>query len=66
MPIEKKHDVLEALMLGEDLIIKRIMRKNKDSWERAKSLASEFGFTPSSRAKMVMPTADDPENKDFA
>lgn len=43
-------------------VFKRIEKINKQSWERSKAIASEFGFTPSSRAKMVMPQQPDPDD----
>ena len=45
---------------------KRMAKINKESWERSKSLASEFGFTPSSRAKFSLNDSDEPENNDFS
>jgi P27 family predicted phage terminase small subunit len=65
IPLEKKDDVMEALMFGEDLILKRIQKINKESWERSKILASEFGFTPSARTKIAMPAGDNDGDNDF-
>ena len=50
---------------ADDYIFKRISKINRESWERSKALASEFGFTPSARAKMAMPGNDDPGDNDF-
>lgn len=47
-------------------VFKRMSRINKESWDRAKSLAAEFGFTPSARAKFSQPQSGDPEEKDFS
>ena len=49
-----------------DYVFKRQSKINKESWERAKAIASEFGFTPSSRAKMIAPKLEDPTENDFS
>jgi P27 family predicted phage terminase small subunit len=37
---------------ASEKILNRIVRKNQRAWERAKSIAIEFGFTPSARARV--------------
>jgi P27 family predicted phage terminase small subunit len=61
-----KVPIMSNLSETNDKIFKRISKVNKESWERAKSLASEFGFSPSARAKMVVPEESDPTEKDFS
>lgn len=41
-----------ALSEANAEVYKRIRQQNQQSWERAKSIAIEFGFTPSSRARV--------------
>lgn len=40
--------------LGEDAMkrYKRLVQINKQAWERSKSIAIEFGFTPSARSRV--------------
>jgi len=45
---------------------KRMSRINKESWERSKSLAAEFGFSPSARAKFSAAESADPEEDNFS
>jgi len=47
-------------------IFKRMSKINRESWDRAKSLASEFGFSPSARAKFARPQTEDPTENDFS
>ncbi len=51
---------------SDESIFNRISKINKESWERAKSLAAEFGFSPSARAKLVSQIPEDPEENDFS
>lgn len=37
---------------NSEAIFNRLKLKNKQSWERAKAIAVEFGFTPSSRSRV--------------
>lgn len=48
----KKVDYEDSLTEASDLIFKRLLKQNQRAWERAKSIAIEFGFTPSSRARV--------------
>jgi P27 family predicted phage terminase small subunit len=62
----EKIPLLASLSEAQGNIVKRVSKVNKESWERAKSLASEFGFTPSSRAKLIITDDENPENADFS
>lgn len=44
--------------LGEEQneVYKRIRQQNQQAWERAKSIAIEFGFTPSARGRVKILT----------
>ena len=46
-------------------IFKRMSKINRESWERAKILAAEFGFTPSARTKIAMPGGENSTDNDF-
>lgn len=47
-------------------VFRRMSKINRESWERAKSLAAEFGFSPSARAKFARPHTEDPTENDFS
>lgn len=47
-------------------VFRRMSKINRESWERAKSLAAEFGFSPSARAKFSRPNIENPEENDFS
>ena len=60
---EKLAEVSHAAILTEkqQQLYNRLTKVNRDSFERAKYLASEFGFTPVSRMKFTIPeTETDP------
>ena len=48
-----------------EMVFLRISKINKISWERSKSIAAEFGFTPSARAKMILPEKENNNDNDF-
>ncbi len=54
--------------LGEasNEVYKRIRQQNQQAWERAKSIAIEFGFTPSSRARVHKPETNSDGDDDFS
>jgi len=57
-----------ALLDAEsELLYKRLSQRNGTAWERSKTIATQFGFTPSSRAslKIVPPKKEDEFDKLF-
>ena len=62
----EKISLLTEMSESDENIFKRMSKINKESWERSKVIASEFGFTPSSRAKMIVPSSEDPTENDFS
>jgi P27 family predicted phage terminase small subunit len=48
-----------AISEGSEKALNRAIRKNQRAWERAKSIAIEFGFTPSSRSRIKPISGDD-------
>lgn len=56
----------DALSEASEKVHKRLTQQNSKAWERSKSIAIEFGFTPSSRARVPKATDQDFEDDDFS
>lgn len=55
-----------ALLDAEsELLYKRLSQRNATAWERSKTIATQFGFTPSSRASLKLPPKKEVDSFDI-
>lgn len=48
----------QLLSQEANIIYERLVKKNTRAWERVKTIATQFGFSPSSRASLKMPSKE--------